>query len=65
LIACGHPIGATGIMQAVFSLWQLQHRIAEKFGSDILQIKNAKCGGFHSHAGTGTYITFTLAEKAW
>ncbi len=65
LLACGHPIGATGIMQAVFSLWQLQHRIADKFGSEILQVKNATRGGFHSHAGTGTYITLTLAEKAW
>jgi acetyl-CoA C-acetyltransferase len=65
LLACGHPIGATGIMQAVFSLWQLQHRIAEKFGDDILQVKNAQTGGFHSHAGTGTYITLTLAERAW
>ena len=65
LLACGHPIGATGIMQAVFSLWQLQHRIEEKFGDDALQIEDAKRGGFHSHAGTGTYITLTLAERAW
>ncbi len=65
LLACGHPIGATGIMQAVFSLWQLQNKIYEKFGDDTLQVRNAKRGGFHSHAGTGTYITLTLAEKAW
>lgn len=65
LLACGHPIGATGIMQAVFSLWQLQHKIGEKFGDNTLQVKNAKRGGFHSHAGTGTYITLTLAERAW
>ncbi len=24
LIACGHPVGATGLMQAVFAIWQLQ-----------------------------------------
>ncbi len=65
LLACGHPIGATGIMQAVFSLWQLQNKIPEKFGDNTLQVMNAKRGGFHSHAGTGTYITLTLAEKAW
>ncbi len=65
LLACGHPIGATGIMQAVFSLWQLQNKISEKFGDYILQVRNAKRCGFHSHAGTGTYITLTLAEKAW
>ncbi len=52
-------------MQAVFSLWQLQNKISEKFGDDTLQVRKAKRGGFHSHAGTGTYITLTLAEKAW
>jgi acetyl-CoA C-acetyltransferase len=28
LIACGHPVGATGLMQAVFAIWQLQERLA-------------------------------------
>ena len=28
LIACGHPVGATGLMQGVFALWQLQARSA-------------------------------------
>src|SRR5262249_11939046 len=37
LIACGHPVGATGLMQAVFALWQLQGRIPEKFGDPALQ----------------------------
>jgi acetyl-CoA C-acetyltransferase len=63
LLASGHPVGATGIMQAVFALWQLQGTIEKHFGSDKLQIKNAKRGLIHSHAGTGTYVTVTILEK--
>ncbi len=70
LIACGHPVGATGIMQGVFAVWQLQGRMAEHCsdadagidGSKI-QIPNAKRGLIHSHAGTGTYITVNILER--
>src|SRR5437867_11808554 len=27
LLACGHPVGATGLMQAVTLFWQLQHTV--------------------------------------
>jgi len=64
LIACGHPVGATGLMQAVFAFWQIQHSIKKHFGNDILQVKNAKRGAIHSHAGTGTYVTVSILEKA-
>ena len=63
LIASGHPVGATGLMQAVFALWQLQGTIGKHFGNDTLQIKNAKRGAIHSHAGTGTYVTVSILEK--
>lgn len=63
LLACGHPIGATGLMQAVFAFWQLQGRISEKLGSRQLQVKDAKRGLIHSHAGTGTYITVSVLER--
>lgn len=64
LLACGHPVGATGLMQAVFAFWQLQNRIAEKFGGDAtLQIPDAKRGLIHSHAGTGTYVTVSILER--
>jgi acetyl-CoA C-acetyltransferase len=63
LIACGHPVGATGLMQAVFAFWQLQHSIKKHFKSDILQVKNARRGAIHSHAGTGTYVTVTILER--
>jgi acetyl-CoA C-acetyltransferase len=63
LIACGHPVGATGLMQAVFALWQLQGTIENHFGDKTLQIKNAKRGAIHSHAGTGTYVTVSILGK--
>ncbi len=62
LIACGHPVGATGLMQAVFAIWQLQGTIEKHFKSPVLQIKNAKRGAIHSHAGTGTYVTVSILE---
>jgi len=62
LIACGHPVGATGLMQGVFALWQLKGTIGEHFGSTKLQIPNAKRGAIHSHAGTGSAVTVTVME---
>ncbi len=65
LLACGHPVGATGLMQAVFALWQLQGTIKKHFGNDRLQVKNARRGLIHSHAGTGTYITVSILERGF
>jgi acetyl-CoA C-acetyltransferase len=69
LIACGHPVGATGIMQGVFALWQLQKATAKhcsdaNLGSDgsKIQVEGARRGLIHSHAGTGTYITVNILE---
>jgi acetyl-CoA C-acetyltransferase len=63
LIACGHPVGATGLMQAVFAIWQLQGTIKKHFRDATLQIKDAKRGAIHSHAGTGTYVTVSILER--
>jgi acetyl-CoA C-acetyltransferase len=63
LIACGHPVGATGLMQAVFAIWQLQSTVEKHFGDGQLQIKDAKQGAIHSHAGTGTYVTVSILER--
>jgi acetyl-CoA C-acetyltransferase len=63
LIACGHPVGATGLMQAVFAIWQLQHSIGQHFGDEALQIQSARRGAIHSHAGTGTYVTVSILER--
>jgi acetyl-CoA C-acetyltransferase len=62
LIGAGHAIGATGVMQSVFLFWQLQHSIRKHFGSDKSQVKNAKRGIVHTHAGTGTYEAVTVME---
>jgi acetyl-CoA C-acetyltransferase len=64
LLACGHPVGATGLMQAVFAFWQLQGTIDRHLGDAALQIPDARRGLIHSHAGTGTYITVTIMERA-
>ena len=63
LIACGHPVGATGLMQGVFAMWQLQGSIQKHFRDDQLQVKDAKRGAIHSHAGTGTYVTVSVLES--
>ena len=49
-------------MQAVFAIWQLQGTIDRHFGDDRLQVRNARCGAIHSHAGTGTYVTVSILE---
>ncbi len=63
LIACGHPVGATGLMQAVFAIWQLQNSVEKHFGDGTLQLKEPKKGAIHSHAGTGTYVSVSILEK--
>jgi acetyl-CoA C-acetyltransferase len=63
LLACGHPVGATGLMQAVFAIWQLQGTINKHFGQPTLQVPTAQRGAIHSHAGTGTYVTVSILEK--
>jgi len=63
LIACGHPVGATGLMQAVFAFWQLQGSIDKHFGDGTLQVKDARRGAIHSHAGTGTYVSISVLER--
>jgi len=70
LIACGHPVGATGLMQAVFAFWQLQGAVAKHNHNDgTIQLRPKKKsrpmrGAIHSHAGTGTYVTVSILESA-
>ncbi len=71
LIACGHPVGATGLMQAVFAFWQLQGTVAKHNNGDgYIQVTQKKAkgrrrlrGAIHSHAGTGTYVTVSILER--
>jgi len=71
LIACGHPVGASGLMQAVFAFWQLQGSQPRHFramGMDaekakVLQLEDPKRAAIHSHAGTGTYVSVSILER--
>ena len=63
LLACGHPVGATGLMQAVFAFWQLQGTIEKHLKDATLQLPEPRRGLIHSHAGTGTYITVSIMER--
>jgi len=65
LIACGHPVGATGLMQAVFAFWQLQGTIPKHFGDKTLQLAAPKRGAIHSHAGTGSAVTVSILERGF
>ncbi|HYK92695.1 MAG TPA: thiolase domain-containing protein [Thermoplasmata archaeon] len=65
LIACGHPVGATGLMQAVFAFWQLQGTVRKHFGDGALQVKDARRGAIHSHAGTGSSVTVSILERGF
>lgn len=38
LLACGHPVGATGLMQGVFALWQLQGTTGKHLDDPTLQV---------------------------
>jgi acetyl-CoA C-acetyltransferase len=65
LIACGHPVGATGLMQAVFAFWQLQGTVAKHFRDPTLQLKDPVRGAIHSHAGTGSSVTVSILERGF
>ena len=56
-------MGATGLMQGVFAIWQLQGSIKKHFKDDRLQVRDAKRGAIHSHAGTGTYVSVSVLER--
>ncbi|MFH0889826.1 MAG: thiolase domain-containing protein [Candidatus Aenigmatarchaeota archaeon] len=47
LKACGHPVGATGVKQAVEVLWQLRNQAKER------QVANANIGLTHNVGGSG------------
>ncbi len=65
LIACGHPVGATGLAQGVFAFWQLQGTIEKHMKDPGIQLDEPNRGVIHSHAGTGTYVTVSILERGW
>ena len=78
LIGNMHAVGATGIMQIVEVLWQLQGKwgqfhadpkMWERFGKtkpadfEDLQVSDAKTGLAISHAGVGSHVTAAVLRK--
>jgi len=50
LIGCGHPLGATGVAQAVETFWQLRGEAGAR------QVPNAHIGLTHNNSGMGEHV---------
>lgn len=59
LKACGHPVGATGIKQAVEIAWQLRGEAGER------QVKDAQIGLTHNVGGSGATAVVHLYKKGY
>ncbi|MBI5159374.1 thiolase domain-containing protein [Candidatus Micrarchaeota archaeon] len=57
LKGCGHPVGATGVKQAVEITWQLRGKAGER------QVKNAELGLTHNVGGSGATAVVHLFKK--
>lgn len=78
LIGMGHSVGSSGVWQILFTYLQLRGDIDEVFkkwnerfkpdngDKEIprpIQVTNARLGAGHSHAGTGSHVTFTILSN--
>lgn len=57
LKACGHPVGATGVKQAVEVYWQLQGRAEGR------QVKGAEIGMTHNVGGSGATAVVNIYRR--
>ncbi len=57
LKGCGHPVGATGVKQAVEVTWQLRNQGGER------QAKNANIGLTHNVGGSGATCVVHIMKK--
>ncbi|MFH1780030.1 MAG: thiolase domain-containing protein [Candidatus Micrarchaeota archaeon] len=57
LKACGHPVGATGVKQAVECLWQLQGKCGER------QVDDAKYALSHNVGGSGATAVIHVYKR--
>lgn len=58
LKGCGHPVGATGVKQAVEIFWQLQQR------ADKRQVRDAEIGMTHNIGGSGATCVIHIFKRA-
>jgi acetyl-CoA C-acetyltransferase len=58
LKACGHPVGATGIKQAVEVTWQLRGQAGQR------QVKDAEIGLTHNGGGSGATCVVHIMKRA-
>lgn len=78
LIGMGHSVGSSGVWQIYFTYLQLRGDIDKVFKKwnerfkpyngnrkipASIQIPNAKRGAGHSHAGTGSHVTYTVLSN--
>ena len=57
LKACGHPVGATGVKQAVEITWQLRGEAGER------QVKGAEIGLTHNVGGSGATAVIHIMKR--
>ncbi|QLJ52312.1 MAG: 3-ketoacyl-CoA thiolase [Candidatus Fermentimicrarchaeum limneticum] len=58
LKGCGHPVGATGVKQAVEITWQLRGEAKER------QVKGAEIGMTHNVGGSGATCVIHIMKRA-
>lgn len=58
LKGCGHPVGATGVKQAVEIVWQLRGDAKKR------QVKNAEIGMTHNVGGSGATAVIHILKRA-
>ncbi len=58
LKGCGHPVGATGVKQAVEITWQLRGDVKER------QVKGAEIGMTHNVGGSGATAVIHIYKRA-
>ena len=59
LKSCGHPVGATGVKQAVEITWQLRGEATGR------QVKDAEIGLTHNVGGSGATAVVNIYRKGW
>ena len=63
LMGYGHPVGATGIMSALETMYHLNDSAPKKHLSSKTYVKDANIGLVNSHAGTGTSISNFILRR--